>query len=214
MMAKFYFIIVFLFTLGSVNAQITEPKHTFNVELGLPNSFSNKPFKSIMQGLVSVEPYYQYAFKNHLTIGAGLKYGYFAVNEFKVPQKVYGGMHSAGGFLKVGWEKFHNDRFATDFSVKVGYTQNYFKTDLNDSISGGPIQVNSTYLEPSIGLILAADEFSSYRLVIAYSFQGFAFRPTMIGLESFGEYEPKELSPISTALIIGFGYTHYFKSKN
>jgi hypothetical protein len=213
MMTKGLFISFFLLIFVSVNAQISEPKHTFNIELGLPNSFTNKPFKSIMQGLVSLEPYYQYAFKNHLIVGGGLKYSYFAVNEFKVPKKVYGGMHCGGVFAKVGWEKFHSDHFATDVSIKMGYTQNYFVTDLNDSIAGGPIQINAAYLEPCVGLILTADEFSSYRLVIGYSFQGFAFRPDMIGLESFGEYEPKELSPVSTALIIGFGYTHYFKPK-
>jgi len=214
MMTKSLFILLFLVVFGTVNAQITDPKHTFNVELGLPNSFSNKPFKSIMQGLVSIEPYYQYAFKNHLIVGGGLKYSYFAINEFKVPKKVYGGMHSGGAFVKVGWEKFHSDHFATDVSLKMGYTQNYFVTDRNDSISGGPVQVNSTYLEPCIGLILTADEFTSYRLVIGYSFQGFAYRPEMIGLETFSGYDPSEYNRVSTALIVGFGFTHYFKPKN
>ena len=35
------------------SAQVIEPKHTFNVELGLPNGFTNEPFKNIMQGLVN-----------------------------------------------------------------------------------------------------------------------------------------------------------------
>ena len=75
------------------SAQVIEPKHTFNVELGLPNGFTNEPFKNIMQGLVNFSTYYQYDFKNHLTAGVGVRYGYFAINEFKVPKPVYGGMH-------------------------------------------------------------------------------------------------------------------------
>lgn len=196
------------------NAQTIEPKHTFNLELGLPNGFANKPFKNIMQGLVNVSPYYQYAFKKQLILGAGLRYSYFAINEFKVPEPVYGGMHSAGVFAKVGWEKFHTDRFATDISVKLGYTQNYFDTDRNDTLGLNPVQVNSTYVEPSVGLILTADEFTSYRLVVGYGFQGFGYRPSMIGLETFGGYDPEEFSQVTSFLIVSFGFTYYFKPKN
>lgn len=213
-MVRNLYIVVFLCTLYTVKAQTVEPKHTFNLELGLPNGFTNKPFKDIMQGLVSVAPYYQYAFKNHLIVGAGVRYSYYAINEFKVPEPTYGGMHVGGTFIKVGYEKFHNDRFATDLGVKIGYTQTYFDTDRNDTLNQNPYQVNSFYVEPTIGLILMADEQSSYRLFVSYAFQGFNFRPSMIGLETFGGYDQKEFDKTATTLIVGFGYTHYFKPKN
>ncbi|MFO0494420.1 MAG: hypothetical protein ACK50Y_02720 [Flavobacteriia bacterium] len=195
------------------SAQVIEPKHTFNVELGLPNGFTNEPFKNIMQGLVNFSTYYQYDFKNHLTAGAGIRYGYFAINEFKVPKPVYGGMHSTGAFLKVGWEKFINDRFAIDLGVKVGYSQHYFDTDRNDSAGNNPIQLNSFYVDPTMGLILTADEVSSYRLFFSYASYGFGFKPSMIGLETFGGYDPSGFNKVTGFLIVGFGYTFYFKSK-
>lgn len=213
-MRKILTIALFLIVSVCSLAQTIEPKHTFNLELGLPNGFANKPFKNIMQGLINAEPYYQFAFKNHIIVGAGLRYSYFAINEFKVPEQVYGGMHSAGVFIKGGWERFHTDRFATDISLKAGYTQNYFVTDLNDSIGVNPLQVNSIYLEPSVSLILTADEFTSYRLVIAYGFQGFGYKPNMIGLETFGGYDPSEFNRTTSFLIVGFGFTYYFKPKN
>ena len=195
------------------SAQVIEPKHTFNVELGLPNGFTNEPFKNIMQGLVNFSTYYQYDFKNHLTAGVGIRYGYFAINEFKVPKPVYGGMHSTGAFLKVGWEKFINDRFAIDLGVKVGYSQHFFDTDRNDSAGLNPIQLNSVYIDPTIGLILTADEVSSYRFFISYASYGFGFKPSMIGLETFGGYDPAQFDKVTGFLIVGFGYTFYFKSK-
>jgi hypothetical protein len=166
-----------------------------------------------MQGLVNFSTYYQYDFKNHLTAGAGIRYGYFAINEFKVPKPVYGGMHSTGAFLKVGWEKFINDRFAIDLGVKVGYSQHYFDTDRNDSAGLNPIQLNSVYIDPTLGLILTADEVSSYRLFISYAGYGFGFKPSMIGLETFGGYDPAQFDKLTGFLIVGFGYTFYFKSK-
>ena len=213
-MIRLLTIALFSLLLTGTTAQTIEPKHTFNLELGLPNGMTNEPFKDIMQGLVSAAPYYQYAFKNHLIVGAGARYSYFAINEFKVPEPVYGGMHSAGGFLKVGWEKFHNDHFATDFSLKVGYTQNYFDTDRNDTLGVNPVTVGSMYFEPNIGLILTADEQNSFRLVIGYGIQGFGYKPAMIGLETFGGYDPADFDKPSSMLIVGFGFTHYFKKKS
>lgn len=213
-MIKIALILFFCCSTLLSKAQTIEPKHTFNIELGLPNGFANKPFKNIMQGLVNVEPYYQFAFKNHLILGAGLKYSYFAINEFKVPSPVYGGMHTGGLFLKAGWEKFFTDRFAVDFSLKVGYTQNYFTTDVNDTLGVNPVQINSTYVEPTIGLILTADEVSSYRFFVSYGFQGFGFRPDMIGLDTFGGYDPNQFDKTTSFLIVGFGYSYYFKRKN
>lgn len=215
-MLRLLFILFLAISPYILKAQAIDPKHTFNIELGLPNGFSNKPFKNIMQGLVNVAPFYQYAFKKQLVLGAGLRYSYFTINEFKITEPVNGGMHSAGIFLKAGWEKFHNERFATDLSVKFGYTQNYFVSDRSDSSSIITTinQVNSTYIEPSIGFIVTVDEFSSYRLFIGYGFQGFGFRPNHIGLDSFGGYDPKDFNKSTSFLIVGFGYTHYFKPKS
>lgn len=188
------------------------PKHTFNVELGLPNSFGNKPFNSIMQGLVNCEPYYQFALPNSLAFGAGFKYTYFDVNEFKTPEPIFGGMHTVGAFVKLSREKFHSDRFGTDLGVKVGYTQNYISTDLNKAMGRNPVTFDAGIIEPTIGLVLSADEFTSYRLTIGYTIQGFSFDPEQLGTALDGGWEPDELQKISHYLTIGFGFTYYFKS--
>ena len=208
------YIIIFLVSMqlaNGLNAQTIEPKHTFNVEVGLPNGFSNPAFKSIMQGLVNLSAYYQFDFKNHLTVGAGIRYSYFTINEFKVPSPVYGGVHVAGGFVKMGWQKFLSDRFATDIGFKVGYNQQFFDTDRNDTLGVNPLKVDCIYTEPSLGLILTADEQNSYRFFASYGFSGFGFKPSMIGLETFGGYDPVDFNKVTGVLIIGFGYTHYFK---
>ena len=213
-MRGLFIISLFCCQLSMLHAQTIEPRHTFNLELGLPNGMTNKPFKNIMQGLANVAPYYQFAFKNHLILGAGLMYSYYTINEFKVPKKVYGGMHTGGVFVKVGWEKFHTERFATDFSLKIGYTQSYFDTDMNKVFGQNPYVAEASYVEPTMGLILTADETTSFRFFIGYGFQGYAFQPYMIGLQTLGGYEPKEFSKINGSLLAGFGFTYYFKPKN
>lgn len=209
----FYCLFLLLTFCSGVSAQMISPKHTFNVELGLPNSMGNKPFNKMMQGLANLNVYYQYAFANSLAIGGGLRYSFFEVNEFRVPEPLDGGMHSAGAFLKISREKFHSDRFGTDMGVKFGYSLNYITTDLNEKIGRNPYQNEATYIEPCIGLVLSADEFTSYRFHIGYAFQGFGFNPNMLGTESSDGYSQKDFDKSTHYLVIGFGFTYYFKPK-
>jgi hypothetical protein len=206
-------LIIFLVIAGAqgiVHAQMVNRKHTFNLELGLPNGFSNAPFKKIMQGLVNVAPYYQYAFANNLIIGAGVQYTHFNINPLKVTTPIRGGLHTLSGIVKVGWEKFHTEQFATDFSFKFGYMKNQFIWNKKDGAGKQTYSNDGVYLEPTMGFILAADEQTSYRFFIGYGFQGFKFKANMIGLEPFSTYETPSLERVSSYLLIGFGYTYYF----
>jgi hypothetical protein len=194
-----------------------EPKHTFTMEVGMPIATANPFFKGVMKSIVNLSPYYQFRFKNSFTLGAGANYSYLQVDKFKVPtaEPAKGGVHTIGGFVKVGHEKFHNEQFATDFGVKIGYNKTYFNTDFNDSIYGKAQTVNSVSVTPMLGLILSVDEFSSYRFTIGYAFNGFGFSPQRLGIQTNAGYNVSEYSKPSQCLIIGFGFTHYFsKVKN
>jgi hypothetical protein len=203
-----------LLIFSSATAQKIDPKYTFNVEIGLPVSVTNPLFGDVMQGLVNVSPYAQYSFPFHFHIGAGIKYSYFTINEFSVPEPRFGGVHSTGGFLKLGWDKFHSDRFATDLGVKVGYNQAFFTSYQSKGINVKNVQVGSSLLEATIGFILSADERNSYRWIIGYGIHGAGFRPDHIGLSSNGGYDPAKFNNVTSYLLVGFGYTYYFKGKN
>lgn len=192
-----------------------EPKHTFNVEVGMPVPIANRSFKGIMKGVISISPYYQYRLPNSLAFGAGVQYNYLQINPTKVPtaEPAKGGLHSFGAFMKVSKEKFHNEQFATDFGVKLGYSQTYFLTDYNDKKYGKPQQVSSMTIAPMLGLILSVDEFSSYRFTIGYTIQGFGFSPYRLGIATNGGYDIDNFSKPTQYLVLGFGFTHYFHKK-
>ena len=187
------------------------PKHSFSLELGLPVSTSNKAYQSIMMGLINFAPFYQFTLQNHLSFGAGVNYSYFRANEFKVPEKVVGGLHNVGAFVKVGYEKFHTMRFGTTAAVKVGYTQTHFTTDLNRTNNGGPVVIDGIYIEPNFGLVLSAGEFISYSLVVGYAFQGYNFNTSHIGIDSKGGFSAADYSKSTQFMSFGFGFTYYIK---
>lgn len=216
-MVKCFAISIFILLTSIGYSQKIEPKHTFQFELGLPNGFSNKPFRQYMQGLMVLAPYYQYAMKNGIAFGGGVRYHYYQVNQFRIPTKTIGGLHSATGFVKVGYQKFLTERIEVDAGVKVGYSENLFVTNWNDSLGQNPYRVPSFLIEPTVKFAIVADEQVAYGFFVSYGIQGYALRPEMLGLESFGYTQAEKdihyHRPVSF-LTFGFSLTYYFKEKS
>src|SRR5690554_8141637 len=109
-MKQLIFILLLISSIFTVNAQAGfSPSSSFKVEIGLPNNATNYAFRDLMQGLVIVTPSYQYTFENSFSFGAGLRYGFFNVNEFKNNIGMSGGAHIAGVFGKIGQEKYYGN---------------------------------------------------------------------------------------------------------
>lgn len=206
-------IFLFLFSSQGFSQTIFHPTHSFKVDLGLPNAFANKPFKSIMQGLVQVTPYYQYTTNFGLSFGGGASVKYFTVNEFRLPGKVKGGMSFIGGFLKIGYEKFITNKFAIDVGIRGGYDYVISKNSYEMANLGRPHTFMSPYIEPTIGLYLMVDENSGFCLSLGYTFQGMKFSADELQLNEITGYDKNQFNKISQIFTVGFGYSYYFKSK-
>ncbi len=206
-------LVVFAWLQGSYKAQDMEIDDSFVFELGLPNGFVNAPFKNIMQGVVYVSPMYQYTLRSGLLFGAGVHYSYFNINQFRINQKISGGMHNGAAFIKLGHEKFWTPSLATDIGVKAGFAQTAFVTDTLKNMGITYNSKQSAYIEPNIGICLAADVNASFRLTIGYAFYGFGYKPWDIGINSDLGYSASELNKVSSYLIVGFGYSRYFNGK-
>jgi hypothetical protein len=207
---KFGLFLFFLLVMSSINAQAINPDDSFTFELGLPNATNNKAYRSIMQGLVCISPSYQYALKNGISFGVGLHYSYFAINEFRVQPKIFGGIHSAAAFLKLGYEKFWTERFGTETGLKIGYLNSFAVSDLIKNYR----RTEASFVEPFISLIATSSVNSSYRFTIGFPFYGFNFTPETIGIsDSNLGYSNADFSKIASAFTISFGYTFYFNGK-
>lgn len=208
------FIFLFSLTLNFlVEAQEITPDDSFTIDLCLPNPTSNAAFRTIMQGLVHASTHYQYAWKPGLYLGAGIHYSYFAINEFRVTPKVYGGIHSGAVFIKTGHEKFWSERFGTDIGIRAGWARSYITSDALLSQNAAPQIREGIYWEPNLSLILTSDVNQSFRLTIGYPFYSLSFAPQLIGIEGNMGYGPAEFEQNSAFLSVGFGYTYYFNGK-
>ncbi|HLW30367.1 MAG TPA: hypothetical protein VKX29_05885 [Brumimicrobium sp.] len=188
------------------------PSSSFKVEIGLPNNATNYAFRDLMQGLVVVTPSYQYTFESSLSIAAGVRYGFFNVNEFKNNIGMAGGAHIAGVFGKIGREKFYGN-FGLDYGVRIGYTMNFFNTNKNTELIGKAYRNDGGFVEPTLGLSLMGNENTSFRLALGYAFHAFQFQPHQMGITEFVGINSSKLNQMTTYFTIGFGYSYYFGNK-
>lgn len=211
----------------SSNAQIGNDKWNITGELMLPVGLNNKMFKNYMKGLVYVHPKIQFKPFKHWYVAFGPKYAYYQVNEYRVPyeaeisedtvinhQKVYsmiGGMHVIGGDIELGYTNWLSPRFGIDIGVRTGVAYHLFST--SGTKHYGKQDVTAMYFEPTLSLILAADEAVAYRWVVGYNFSGYRFDGYRIGSTSANGYKPEDLKAGTQSLVVGFAITYYFKNK-
>lgn len=189
-----------------------KPLHSLNVDVGLPVALQNSSFKQYMQGMIYFCPNYHFTFKNFLTIGAGFNYNYFWINHVLTSDsKNLGGIHSPGIFFRVGYEKFYTDRYGLDINVKIGQSKLIFDSDYNRKLSKLPTK-NVVFIQPSIAFVVTADDRSSYKWILSYTFENYNFNPTLLGFPK-GVLNASDNSTFTKYLSVGFGYTYYIKQR-
>ncbi len=211
---KINLIILFtVFALSSFGQAVLEPKHTINVEVGLPVTMANKTYKWMMQGVVNTSIYYQYRFPSSFAIGAGGNFSLATINIYKVKPSIKGQMYNIGGFVKIAHEKFYSETFGTDFGLKIGYQQTTFKDSLlGKDYSSESYSINSINMTPMVTFKLMADEANSYGFTIGYTFNDFNFYPARLGFTPQG-FTSEDFQGSTQFMTVGFSYTHYIGRK-
>lgn len=194
--------------IGSVSfAQPNVNKWRVSGEVMLPSAKSNKAFRGYMNGLVIANPMLTYQLGDHFYASIAPRYMYYTVSEFKVPQKMNGGLHVAGGHLELGYTSWQTKNFAIEFGCKVGAAHYMFRTDSTRTL--GNRQLTAMYYEPNVQFVLMADEAVAYRWIVGYNFSGFAFRPDMIQA-TWGGYKLEDLGASTQSIVVGFGISYFF----
>ena len=204
------FSILLLFTISLVSfGQDFQPKGSLKTEVAIPVIIQNKALKKTQQGLINYSLYYQHAFKG-FTIGAGARYNYFNVNEFSLVERIRGGLHQVGGFVKLGYERFITDRLSIDAGVRGGYLQMYSKNTFTDSILGKAYQSKTWFVEPIVHVSYLASEASAFFFHIGYNIQFFHYTPDFLSLNEITPYTAADNAKFAQYITFGFGYSYFF----
>lgn len=193
-----------------------EPKWTFNADVTIPFEIANPFFQKAVDGLMNVQPYIQYSLPFHLHFGVGAKYQYFKINSVEIPTERFGGFHTFGGFINIGYDQFLTKRFALDISVKAGYGMNLYRYSLVKNQNVQSRTQGVPFIEPGIGLTLLASGNLGVKWYFGYGFQNYALRPQDVGFASNEGYSEEQLKGKSQYVQAGFGLVYYigYKSGN
>lgn len=188
---------------------LIQPKHSYNIEFGLPVPIANKAFKTMLQGFFRTSLSYQFTLKNGLQVGAGANFTFFQLNRFEITPQMSGSYQLTNYYTKLGYEKFINERIGFDGGVKIGYASNLFQSDSLIQ----KVQKESTIVEPYFSFALTANHKSAYKWTIGYAFLGYGFTPNSIGDYINDDFAKSEFGRITRFLSFGFSYTHYFSRR-
>ena len=193
-----------------------EPKSSFRVEVGLPATLevaTNPAFRDMMQGLANVAMAYQFTFENSLSIGGGVRYSLFNVNEFKNTIDLEGSIHMVGAYGRIGSEKYWG-QLGVDYGVNVGYNYSFALTNACRELNRSPNIAEGFYIEPTFGLSYIVDEKNAWTLLnLKYAVHDFRYQPDLMCVENFPGFGADGIAKRTSYLTFGFGYIHYFGAR-
>lgn len=203
---------VFLFTLmlSFISlSQIKNERWSISGELILPSGTISKPYKNYLNGLIYVRPSIQYRLPSNVFFGIAPRYSYYTIAEYKVPEKMTGGMHTIGGDLELGYVYKASERWSIQFSSRIGYGTQLYRTD---STRANQIKPSSSgvIVEPIVSFILASDEAVCYRWIFGYSFSNNSFSPDKLGMDNYGGFTLSDFKGPQQSILVGFGISYFF----
>lgn len=197
---------------NSVSIVEIKPKHSFQIEVGMPIVLANKFQQKFMDGLIHFSPYYQYSFDNHLAIAGGIFYNYHRIKSLNTYENLFGGANTLGAFFKISHDKFHTTRFGTDIGAKIGLAD-MMVTSNKLKLKGEKSNQLGVFVEPTMAFILTVAEKSSFRLIFGYRIQAMPFTNRTIGMDSDNGMSANAFRKVQQYLTVGFGYTFYAKTR-
>lgn len=190
-------------------SQIKNERWSITGELILPSGTLSKPYKNYLNGLVYARPTIQYRLPSNIFFGLAPRYSYYTIAEYKVPEKMTGGMHTIGGDLELGYVYKASEKWSIQFSSRFGYATQLYRTD---STRANQIKPSSSGLivEPIVSFILASDEAVCYRWIFGYSFSNNAFSPEKLGMDNYGGFKTTDFRGPQQSILVGFGISYFF----
>ena len=199
---------------GALCAQYSAPKSSLYVETTIPANERNRAFENTMEGLFHGGIGYQRPVWQGLTVGAGVNYSFFKINQFSLSKKIgTGGMHIPGVHVKVGYEKFTTDRVSLYGGIRGGVSSIYVFNDSCEANLGGPFQTYVPFTELLVELNVLTEVASqdAFNINLGYSFYFKEYNAEFLCRQNLSGLPQEYSDGIIRFLSFGFGYKYYFE---
>ncbi len=182
----------------------------------LPAPVSNAVFRAKFRGIYEVNLSVNLRLATNFFGGFGFKNGLLGLNAIPNPLTTNSKnfdlstkMHMYIGYLKLGYNKFHNENVFSTFALNIGYNSSSFTNVVNPK-NETDININygSMLIEPEYSLNFAVEDNFSIGIFVSYNYMPTVFNPRSIALQDVTS--TTGLNTTHATGIINFGFGFYY----
>jgi len=194
-----------------VHTDFKESLFSVRFSTTLPIPVSNAVLRTKFRGIYEMNLSFNIRLSNNFFSGFGFKTGLLGLNGIANPSTnlpLNTKMQLYTGYLKIGYNKFHNENVFSTFSLNLGYNSSFFMGVYNDKSPIIDKTFTSVLIEPEYSLNLAVQETFSIGIFLSYNYMPTIFNPANIALQDVTSLSG--LKTGSSTGIINFGFGFYF----
>jgi len=189
--------------------KVPDVRQNIKGDFKIPTPTYNKSFTKTVNGIADMSLHYNYPVFRYFTAGAGFKFTYLQINDFKTNVKTNANVKIYTPFVRFGFEKFTRPKFFYGAHLKAGYASLNFFSNICDSLygeKGGP-KDKGLYLEPEISFYLMAGDNLAFGIQIAYNFIFDKYGPDNVCLPNFSGMTAADSEGNYQYFSLGFGFS-------
>jgi hypothetical protein len=147
---------------------------------------------------------------SNVFFGLGFKDGLLGLNGIPSPTTnidLDTKMHLYTGYVKFGFNKYHNENVFSTFAVNVGYNSSNFTNVINPKDQPNLITTYSSLLiEPEYSINFAVEENFSIGIFLSYNYMPTVFNPANIALQDVTSLAGLKTTSVTGIINFGFGF--------
>ncbi|MFN3343871.1 MAG: hypothetical protein ACK40M_14335 [Flavobacteriales bacterium] len=197
-------------TSGNVRPEkIPDIRYGLKGSFKLPTPIKNKAFTSVIDGIADANLSFHYPFLRHFYFGAGYRYSYFQINDFRAKADLNANLQIHSPFAVLGFERFATPRFLYGVSLRSGYSMLHFKSNtcLSNNPEGKGAGQEAVFIEPEFTLELMSGENMAFSFVTSWTWILDEFGAENICLSNFSGLTADDSKGYYQFISVGFGFT-------
>jgi len=199
-----------------VHTDFKESLFAIRFSTTLPTPVSNAVFRAKFRGIYELNLSFNLRLATNFFGGFGFKNGLLGLNSIPNPLTTTSKyfdlntkMHMNTGYLKIGYNKFHNENVFSTFAVNIGYNRSMFTNVVNPKNETNlNMDYSSMLIEPEYSINFAVEENFSIGIFVSYNYMPTIFNPSNIALQDVTSLTG--LNQTHATGIINFGFGFYY----
>jgi hypothetical protein len=193
-----------------VHTDFKESLFSIRFSTTLPAPVSNAVLRTKFRGIYEMNFSFNMRLANNFFAGFGFKDGLLGVDgnvpNPKTNLALNTKMQMYTGYLKVGFNKYHNENVFSTFACNIGYNSSFFTNVVNINSPVIDKTFASVLVEPEYSINFAVEDNFSIGIFVSYNYMPTSFNPANIAFQDVTSIAGLKTSGSTGIINFGFGF--------